>query len=313
MKKVLVINYSQSGQLNEIIDNFLIPFSEKQIERVYIHPKNKFPFPWSSQEFFDVMPESVLEEKIELEPFDLKSENYDLIIIGYQPWYLSPSLPTTALFKDENFTSLLNGKPVITIIGARNMWLNAQESIKEFVQNAGGELIANIPFIDRNSNLSSAVTILYWMLTGKKKKFLNIFPYPGVSEKDIKEASKFGEIVFEAFQNESYHKLQNKILDLKLINIKTNILFIELRAKRLFKIWARIIKNKGLSNRKRAVWIKLFKYYLLIALFIVAPIILIFFNLLIKPFTINAINRKKDYFCSVKKNKNAGRIHNKNI
>ena len=313
MKKILVINYSQSGQLNEIIDNFLIPFNDKQIERVNIFPKKVFPFPWSSQEFFDVMPESVLEEKIELEPYHFNSVNYDLIIIGYQPWYLSPSLPTTALLKDEKFTSLLKGKPVITIIGSRNMWLNAQESIKKFIQNAEGKLVANIPFIDKNSNLSSAVTILYWMLTGKKKKFLNIFPYPGVSEKDIKGASKFGKIVFEAFQNESYHKLQNKILDLKLINIKTNILFIELRAKRLFKIWARIIKNKGLSNKKRTVWIKLFKYYLLIALFIVAPIILIFFNLLIKPFTINAINRKKDYFCSVKKNKNAGRLHNKNI
>ncbi|MBL7104690.1 MAG: hypothetical protein ISS18_10195 [Bacteroidales bacterium] len=313
MKKILVINYSQSGQLNEIIDNFLIPFNDKQIERVNIFPKKVFPFPWSSQEFFDVMPESVLEKKIELEPYHLKSENYELIIIGYQPWYLSPSLPTTALLKDEKFTSLLKGKPVVTITGARNMWLNAQESVKEHIQKAGGELVANIPFIDRNTNLISAVTILYWMLTGEKGKYLNIFPYPGVSEKDIKGASKFGEIVFEAFQNDSYHKLQNKILDLKLINIKTDILFIELRAKRLFKIWARIIINKDSNYKKRAIWIKLFKYYLLVALFIVAPIVLTVYNLLIAPFTFNAINRKKEYFCGIRKNKNAGRLHNKNF
>jgi len=301
MKKILVINYSQSGQLNEIIDNFLIPFNDKQIERVNIFPKKVFPFPWSSQEFFDVMPESVLEEKIELEPYYFKSENYDMVIIGYQPWYLSPSLPTTALLKDEKFTSLLKGKPVVTIIGARNMWLNAQESVKEYIQKVGGELVANIPFIDRNANLISAVTILYWMLNGKKEKFLNIFPYPGVSEKNIKGASKFGEIVFEAFQEESYYMLQNKILDLKLINVKTNILFIELRAKRLFKIWAKIIKNKSSNIRQRTIWIKLFKYYLLVALFIVAPIVLTVYNLLIAPFSFNAINRKKEYFCGIRK------------
>ena len=313
MKKILAINYSQSGQLNEIIDNFLLPFPEKQIERVIIHPKKPFPFPWTSQEFFDVMPESVLEKKIELEPLNLKSENYDLFIIGYQPWYLSPSLPTTALFKDEKFASLLKGKPVITIIGSRNMWINSQESIKNFIHNAGGKLVANIPFLDKNSNLSSAITILYWMLTGKKDKFLNIFPCPGVSEKDITDASKFGEIAFEEFQNDSYNLLQNKILDLKLINIKTNILFIEERAKKLFRIWANIIIKKDSNSKKRAFWIKLFKYYLLIALFIVAPIVLFFFNLFIKPFTINAINRKKYYFCSINSKINDKRIYNKNI
>ncbi len=299
MKTALVINYSQSGQLNDIIDNFLIPFPEEQVERVIINPKKAFPFPWTSREFFDVMPESVLEEKIELEPYHLKSLNYDLIIIGYQPWYLSPSLPATALCKDEKFTTLLKGKPVITIIGSRNMWLNAQESIKGFIKKAGGNLVANIPFSDRNSNLISAVTILHWMLSGKKTKFLNIFPYPGVSEKDIKVASRFGEMVYEAFQNNSYEMLQKNILSLKLISIKTNILFIEQRAKKLFRIWAGIVKSKGTSDKKRAVWIRLFKYYLFIALFMVAPLVLLFFNVLIKPFTLKAIKRKKDYFCRV--------------
>jgi len=301
MKNILVISYSQSGQLDEIIDNFLTPFVDTNIDRINIFPKKAFPFPWSSQAFFDVMPESVLEEKIELEPIILKCDNYDLIIIGYQPWYLSPSLPITALLQDKKFTSVLKDKPVITLIGARNMWLNAQESVKEYIHNAGGKLVANIPFIDRNSNLVSAVTILYWMLTGKKEKFLKIFPLPGISEKDINSASQFGDIVMKTFKNDSYDKLQKNILDLKLINIKTNILFIELRAKKLFKIWAKIIKNKSSNIRQRTVWIRVFKYYLFIALFIVAPIVLTVYHLIIAPFSLHAIKRKKEYFCGVLK------------
>jgi len=299
MKRILVISYSQTGQLDDIIENFLSPFDAKIIDRVKIFPKKAYPFPWTSQVFFDAMPETVLEEKIELNPINLKYDKYDLIILGYQPWFLSPSLPISSLLQDEKIASVLEGKPVITIIGARNMWINSQESIKAYIKKAGGKLVGNIPFIDRNPNLTSAITILYWMLTGKKDKFLNVFPLPGISESDINSASKFGDMVWEAFNNDSYDKLQIKILGLNFIGIKTNILFIELRAKRLFRIWAKIIKNKSYNNKKRAAWIKVFKYYLLIALFIVAPLVLAVYRLIIAPFSIRSINRKKEYFCGI--------------
>ncbi len=234
MKKILVINYSQSGQLDEIIDNFMLPFDESLIDRIRIFPEKPFPFPWTGKDFFDAMPESVLEEKSELEPINFQSTNYDLIIVGYQPWYLSPSIPTTALFNNQKFLPLLKGKPVVTIIGSRNMWLNSQETIKYHIYKASGHLVANIPLIDRNNNIISAFTILHWMLSGEKKRYLKFFPYPGISDKDIKESSLFGEIVFNAFKEKSYDDLQKKILDTKQIRIGTDILFIELRAKKYF-------------------------------------------------------------------------------
>lgn len=303
MKSILVISYSQSGQLDEIIDNFLIPFNKSSIDRIKIIPEKPFPFPYKSKEFFDLMPESVLEEKTQLKPIDFQATNYELIIIGYQPWYLSPSIPITALFYDNKFSSLLKGKPIVTIIGARNMWLNSQESIKENIYKAGGKLVGNIPLIDRNQNQISVVTILYWMLTGKKQRYLNLFPFPGVSNEDIKGASIFGEIVYKAFEEKSYSNLQNKILSLNKISIKTNILFIELRAKKIFKTFATFIKKDGTSRRRRNILINLFKYYLLVALFIVAPVILLFFYLFVLPFQNSAIQRKKQYFCNVKREK----------
>jgi hypothetical protein len=299
MKKILVVNYTQSGQLNEIIDQFLLPFDSDTVERVQVFPAQPFVFPWTSDEFFDKMPECVLEEPIELKPLHFGSDRYDLIVMGYQPWFLSPSLPFTALLKTPGFQRLLAGTPVVTIIGGRNMWLNSQESVKKLIKDAGGRLVANIAFMDRTSNLISAVTILHWMLTGRKDKKWNIFPFPGVSEQDIKSGETFGHIVKSAFEKEQYGDLQKQVLATGLMQIPTDILFIEERAKKIFRIWAGLIKKKGTTPEKRKRLVGFFKYYLLIALFMVAPVLLFVYNLLIAPFTGNTIKKKKEYFCGV--------------
>jgi len=161
MKRILVISYSQTGQLNQILDNFLKPFDGVEVERVYIKPQDEYIFPWPSSLFFDVMPESVLEEKIELAPYQLNAPKYDLIILGYQPWFLSPSLPATSLLQDSKFLAVIKDTPIVTVIGARNMWMNSQKSIVKRVEGAGGRMVANIPFIDKNQNLISALTILH--------------------------------------------------------------------------------------------------------------------------------------------------------
>ena len=49
MKNVLVIHYSQSGQLTEILDNLTLPFSsdeEINITHYSIEMEKEFPFPW---------------------------------------------------------------------------------------------------------------------------------------------------------------------------------------------------------------------------------------------------------------------------
>jgi hypothetical protein len=48
------------------------------------------------------MLETVLEHEIELESIQFKCEKYDLILLGYQSWFLSPSLPTEALVRIKN-------------------------------------------------------------------------------------------------------------------------------------------------------------------------------------------------------------------
>ena len=78
MKKILAIGFSQSGQLTQIVDNFLIPFNKinAEIDRVFIEPDKPFPFPWDTKSFYDVMPETVLEEAIEIIPPKFKYNEY---------------------------------------------------------------------------------------------------------------------------------------------------------------------------------------------------------------------------------------------
>ena len=299
MKKVLVVSFSQSGQLTQIIERFLAPFKSVDIDRVNIEPKKPFPFPWDNKSFYDAMPETVLEEPIAINPPQFKYDNYDLIVFGYQPWFLSPSMPTTAILKNNHFCKLLNGTPVVTIIGARNMWLNAQESVKYFIKKAGGKLVGNIPLADKTTNLISVITIFHWMSTGKKERKWGVFPLPGVSEEDIQETSVFGEIVFNALTNDDYDNLQSNIVKLDKIRINTCIMFIESRAKILFRIWAKTIKKKGTTPAKRTRWLKMFERYLLFALFFVSPIVLTAYTLFFRPFLGGSIKKKKEYFRNV--------------
>lgn len=295
MKKVLAINYSQTGQLDEILDNFFKSFTNVEVDRVKVAEVDKFPFPWTADRFFDVMPESVLEEPIDLEPFGLQYESYDLIVLGYQPWFLSPSIPTTSILKHPKFQEAIKGKPVVTVIGARNMWINSQESIKHYIQQSEGRLVANIPLYDTSNNLVSAMSILHWMLKGEKTRKWGILPKPGVGDQDIEGASDFGEIVSKSLEKEVYENLQSEILKLNRIDIPTNILFIEQRAKKLFMIWAKIILKKGTNPSKRKTWLKVFKYYLIFALFCVSPVVLLIFNIFVRPFTQRSILKKKKF------------------
>lgn len=295
LKKILVINYSQSGQLNKILQNFLTSFKPFDIDSINIKPAQQFPFPWSTETFFEVMPACVLEENTELEPISFKYEKYDLIIIGYQPWFLSPSLPTTALFNLPEFKKIINNTPITTIIGSRNMWLNSQESIVKWVNEAGGKMVANIPLSDRVQNHISAITILHWMLTGKKNKKWGFLPLPGISQKDISGVKKYSKPIIRSLENKDFKETQKDILALGGISIKPSILLIESRAKKFFKIWSKLIKQKGVTPKKRKLWVSLFKWYLIIALFIISPPIIIIYTIL-SPLLYSSIRKKQHHY-----------------
>ena len=296
-KKILAIYFTQSGQLGQIVDNFIEAFTAAGalVEKVVVQSQPGFGFPWNSKRFFDAMPESVLGIPAALAPVELKQDSYDLIIFAYQPWFLAPSIPANSILNHPSFRAVIKNAPVVTIIGARNMWLKAQERVKKILQGNGAKLVGNIALVDKNSNLVSGVTILYWMMTGKKDSMWGIFPKPGVADEDIDRMKVFGATVQQYLENGNWDALQPALIEQKAVEVKPNLMFIEPRATKLFSIWANFI----IKRKNRSAWLVVFKYYLLIALFIIAPIVLIINTLLFKPFLSKSINRKKQYYLAV--------------
>lgn len=62
MKRVLVVHYSQTGQLTDIVNACVAPLMAcDQVEVVCedLAPKTAFPFPWPFWKFVSTVPETV--------------------------------------------------------------------------------------------------------------------------------------------------------------------------------------------------------------------------------------------------------------
>ena len=296
-KKILVIYYSQSGQLGDIIANLTAPLTEAGniIETIRVQPVTAYPFPWKGKSFFAVMPDCVMGVPGELQPFQLKETSYDLVILGYQAWFLSPSIPANSILNHPSVKAILKNTPVITITGARNMWISAMERIKTSLKESGAKLVGNIALVDKHANFISFVTIFYWMFKGKKERYLNMFPKPGVSDADIDHCIVFGSLIEKYLRKGNYDDMQDELVEQKAVVVKYNLMFIESKAKRIFAIWANII----VKRKNKTAWLVAYKYYLIIALFIAAPIILTVDAIFFKPFLSGRIKRQKQYYSGV--------------
>ena len=296
-KKVLVIYYSQSGQLADIAGCLTAPLAEAgvSIETVAVQLVKNYPFPWSAERFYSVMPDCVLGVTAELEPFTLKEKAYDLIVLGYQAWFLYPSIPVNSLLHHPAFLAVVKDTPVITITGARNMWLNTFLEVKKTLRMAGARLVGNIALIDRHLNHISFVTIFHWLLRGKKDRYLNIFPYPGVSAADITHCKVFGALLLPHLETDQWDGLQEELVRQNAVNTRYPLLLLESKAIPTYVVWANFIVKK----KKRRQWLAIFKYYLLFSLFVAAPVILAVDAVLIRPFSSKRINAKKQYYLSL--------------
>ncbi|TGD59181.1 dialkylrecorsinol condensing enzyme DarA [Flavobacterium humi] len=300
MKNILVLYYTQSGQLEEILKNITLPLVESQEAEVTfcdIRLEKPFPFPWDKQAFFDAFPESFLQVPAVVHPPSeaVLNRKYDLIILGYQVWYLSPSIPVNSFLKSGPAKQLFENTPVITVIGCRNMWAMAQEKMKVILKELNARLVGNIALTDRHINHVSVITIVQWMFTGKKEKYLGIFPKPGVSEEEIKGSSKFGKIILRHLQKGSFEHLQSDLVADNAVEIRPFLIEMDKKANKMFQKWARLISSR---KNSRPAWLKVFNVYLLVAIWLISPIVYIL-HLLKFPLVYSRIKKEKAYYKGV--------------
>ena len=292
MKRILVVYYTQSGQLKEIIDSVLSPLTEVTIDFLPIDTAEPFPFPWTDEAFFGAFPESYLQIPQPLKPFQLAHTDYDLVILGYQVWYLSPSIPFNSFLQSETGKRLLQGKPVITISGTRNMWVMAHQKVKKLLTDCGARLVGNIALTDRHHNHISVITIVQWLFSGdKNKRYLGVFPKAGVADKDIESASVYGTLITPHLQTGDYTGLQQEIVAHGGVHYKRFLLSAEKKGNRLFGIWAKMIYG----SKKRKFLLKCFRIYLYIAIWVLMPIVWLLYWL-IYPLFFWKVERDKKKF-----------------
>lgn len=280
MRHLLVVYFSQTGQAKQALDATLDPFEnnpEYQLHYHLVKPKKQFPYPWRYTEFFDAFPETVHGIPCELEPMHIDTTiNFDLIVIAYQPWFLSVCVPINSFLQLPETKQLLNGKPVITIINCRNMWLGAQEKMKKQLLKVSANLVGNITFVDRSSNLTSLITVLAFVLKGTKEKFLGFFPKYGINNKDLLNASAFGKSIQHHLEKNSLSDLQKDLNEKGALDIRGNLLIMEGRAKTLFPLYANYISKKGTAgSEQRRMRVRIFGIVLPLVILIASPIITI--------------------------------------
>lgn len=285
MKKILVVYYTQTGQAKLALDATLKPFTENsnyQLDYLLIKPKKSFPYPWSYTEFFDAFPETVHGIPCELEPIQIDtSVNYDLVVIAYQPWFLSICVPVSSFLQTPEAKLLLNNKPVVTIINCRNMWLGAQEKMKQRLLDVKANLVGNITFVDRSSNLTSLVTVLAFVLKGTKENFMGIFPKYGVNDKDLEKAPLFGTIIKNYLENNLLQNIQPQLNQKGALDIRGNLLLMEGRGRALFPLYANYISKKGTQgSEQRKTRVRIFGIVLPTAILCLSPIITILSRLI---------------------------------
>jgi hypothetical protein len=276
-KDILVIYYSQTGQLEDIVKNVAKPFENKNEEYnvtyYNIKLKEDFAFPWSGDVFFNTFPESYLQIPSEIlpPPEEVLGKKFDLIIFGYQVWYLTPSIPIISFLKSSYAEGILKDTPVVTISGTRNMWMLSQEKLKVYLKDLKAKLVGNIALVDRHDNYTSVLTILRWMTTGKKEKS-GLLPAAGVSDEEITGSVKYGHIIEKHFSANDLPNLQPDLVQNGAIEIRPFLVRVEKVGNKIFTIWSGLIMKK---KEKRPLLIKFFKVYLMAAIWIISPIVLV--------------------------------------
>ena len=276
-KNILVIYYSQTGQLEDIVRNIAKPFEtqkeEYDVTYYNIQLKEDFPYPWPGDVFFDTFPESYLQIPKEILPpsEEVLNKKYDLILFGYQVWFLTPSIPIISFLKSGYAAQLLKDTPVVTISGTRNMWMLSQEKLKVYLRDLKAKLVGNIALVDRHDNYTSVLTIVRWLTKGQKEK-TGLLPAAGVSDEEIAGSVKYGDIIKKHFRSNDLENLQPDLVKNGAIEIRPFLVRVEKVGNKIFTVWSNLIIKK---KEKRPLLIKFFKVYLMTAIWVISPVVLV--------------------------------------
>ena len=276
VKRVLVLRYSQSGQLDEVAEQIAAPLRADpsiQVHEETLRPQKPYPFPWPFLTFFDAFPESAHMKPQPLAPLSLTGEeDFDLIVLPYQVWFLAPSQPVAAFLKHPVAARLLKGKPVVTVIACRNMWLLAHEKLKGMLDDVGARLIDNVVLTDPGPTLATFFTTPAWLIWGRKRGFWGM-PDAGLSNSQIRGTARFGRALRDALHSGQERGTQPLLAGLGAVRADAKLLISEKAGTRSFYLWGKLIMAAGSPGAwQRKPLLLLYVLFLIALIVTVVPV-----------------------------------------
>lgn len=120
-RRIQIVYYSQSGSLKYLIEESMRPYlGDYVLVWNPIHCAKPFPFPWNRRRFFSVFCDSVLQKGCRTVCDEIKIEKGDMILLGFQPWFLHLSLPIQSFINSTQFGRIVKDREVILFTCYRN-------------------------------------------------------------------------------------------------------------------------------------------------------------------------------------------------
>jgi hypothetical protein len=247
MKRILVLEYSQSGDVTKVANAFTHPLQRPGVElrRECLQPIVAYPYPWRSLgRLFSVFPECFLGPAEDILPpvFSL-DERFDLVVLAYQVWYLNPSLPIQAFLRSEH-ARVLRDTPVITLCVSRAMWHSASETMKQMLRDARAVHIDNVVITHPGPPFSTFVSVPRALLVGKKDRLWGIFPPAELDARELDRCARLGAAVAERLDKlrPPYPSL---LAGLGAVEVKRRYIVPERTAWYLYRVVAPLVGRRG--------------------------------------------------------------------
>src|SRR5262245_55544991 len=105
MKRILALEYSQSGDVAKVAETFARQLQSPGVEvhRECLQPAVPYPYPWRSvRRLFSVFPECFLGSGNGIRPPAFQpGDRFDLVILAFQVWHLAPSIPIQEFLRSD--------------------------------------------------------------------------------------------------------------------------------------------------------------------------------------------------------------------
>ena len=197
VRRYLIVTYSQSGQTARAAEIFAANLpnqGEVSIDQLNLAEdegvRGAYRMPWGLFDFLRAQPEA-FEPSMRLRASStVRLDQYDVVVIVYPVWFLSPATPVSSFLRGLPPCSLA-GKEVVTIATCRNMWFEAQRMMRALVEEKGGRVIAHVALEDRAPTYATLVTTPRFFLTGERgfssELMQRLFPAFGITEEEFAE------------------------------------------------------------------------------------------------------------------------------